>query len=87
MTFPTNTFEAPAVLLLVANNSTPRSSCLLARELLLENIIDFTQDDADTNKGETVVDDREENRDSSPARVVCFHLEPPAMYINVSSAQ
>ena len=71
----------------VANNSTPRSSCLLARELLLENIIDFTQDDADTDKGDTVADDCEENRDSSPARVECFHPEPPAMYINVSAAQ
>jgi len=67
MKFSVGNVQTSPTLLPVANNSIPQSSCLLERALLLESIIDFTQDDEDTDKGDTVIDDREENRDFTPA--------------------
>jgi hypothetical protein len=67
MTPSVDNMQTSLTLLPVAKSSITQSLCLLERALLLESIIDFTQDDADTDKGDTDTDDCEENRDFPPA--------------------
>jgi len=62
MTLSVDTVQTSPTLLPVAQSLITKSSCLVERALLLESVIDFTQDDADSDKGDT-----DRNRDFTPA--------------------